>query len=286
MKIPTTISAILLAAAICFQPDFAAAQQRQFVLLTDVDDTIKVSHVVDTVSKVVRFLSDPEAFAGMADLYHAMLSEAQTRGLRPNFIVLSGTPTLFESSVIDFLKTYNFPQPLRVITRPMLMDTEEYKTEAVTTIAGHPVMKDASIILIGDDTEHDFAAYSKSIESVGSLPPFESQIYIRRVTGDAQTTSKSIAFDSAGDIAVVEYLKGRLSLAAAERVLLIVENEDSFENLFVPGEYCPDRGSPRLSTYLKSSTASASLLKRLVRVENHLRERCASLNAFISGILE
>ncbi len=290
MKSFTKLSAVVVfAAAIFVHSTFATAQsasQRQFVLVTDVDDTIKVSHVVDTVSKVIRFLADPEAFAGMSELYHAMLNEAQKRGMRSNFIVLSGTPTLLESSVFDFLDTYLFPQPLEVITRPLLMDTEEYKTEAVTTIVSHPVMKDASIILIGDDTEHDVAAYENSIASLGGSPQLESQIYIRRVKGTATTTSKSIAFDSAADIAMVEFLKGRLSLTATEKIFTIIENERSFEHLFVPGEYCPGARSPRMSTYLKTSSAPESLLKHLVRVENHLRERCSSLNAFISGILE
>ena len=74
----------------------------------------------------------------------------------------------------------------------MFMDTEEFKTEAVTTIVGHPVMEDASII---------------------------------------------------ADIVV---------------------SRTSLSQVNIP----------------------ESLLKRLVRVENHLRERCTSLNAFISGILE
>ncbi len=285
------ISSLLIAGSIAFSGRAFAAPE--YVLITDVDDTIKVSHIVDTVSKVIRFLSEPVPFAGMSTLYGQMINEARARGQRSSFIVLSGTPTLFESSVWDFLEIFKFPEPLRLITRPMLLDTQEYKTEAVTTVVEHPVMKDASIILVGDDTEVDFAAYDAALASP-KVATVQTQIYIRRVTGNATTlvagTRKSkagaFAFDSAADIAMAEFVVGRLSRAAVEKVFSEVEKEKVFERLFVPGEYCPAAQSPRGSDTLASYAPPLDLMKRYVRLEDHLRRRCKGLNAWISGILE
>ncbi len=265
----------------------------EYVLITDVDDTIKVSHIVDTVSKVIRFLSDPVPFAGMSVLYGEMLAEAKGRGHRASFIVLSGTPTLFESSVWDFLEIFKFPEPLRLITRPLLLDTQEYKTTAVSTVVEHPVMKDATIVLVGDDTEVDFAAYDASLASP-KVASTQTQIYIRRVTGQAsslvtaarKSKAGALAFDSAADIAMAEFVMGRLSRPAVEKVFKAVETEKTFERLFVPGEYCPDAKSPRGSEALVQFRPPEDLMKRYVKLENHLRRRCKGLNAWISGILE
>lgn len=276
----------------------AAKSPAPFVLVTDVDDTIKVSHIMDTVSKVIRFLSEPVPFAGMATLYSEMLDAAKARGQRTAFIVLSGTPTLFESSVWDFLEISRFREPNRVITRPMLLDTREYKTEAVSTIILHPFTKNATTILIGDDTEHDFAAYDDALAKGKSQPdekgPDERMIYIRRVSGTATTLTTGVvrsgagamAFDSAADIAMAEFAQGRLGRAAVEKVMNEVVKEKSFERLFVPGEYCPREKSPRGSTGLASSGVPQDLMTRYVKLEDHLRRRCRGWNAIVWGLIE
>jgi phosphatidate phosphatase APP1 len=271
----------------------AATAKTSYVLVTDVDDTIKVSHVVDGLNKVIRFLSDPVSFAGMSKLYASLISEAQLRSQQTNFVVLSGTPQLFESSLWDFLEIFRFPEPQRLITRPMLLNTEQYKTEAVTEILADPQNASATVVLVGDDTQSDFDAYKNALNATTFGPMTvarQTQIYIRRVTGQAGTLVKSVpdavAFDSAADIAMSEFMQGRLSRAAVESVFKEIETEKDFQRLFVPEEYCPGARDPRFSTALKGVDVPVDLLNRYVRLEDHLRERCSSLNAWIAGILE
>ncbi len=297
MKLPMKISLVLLAAFVSFgsvaRAQAPAPTPAPFVLVTDVDDTIKVSHIMDTVSKVIRFLSDPVPFAGMATLYGEMLDAAKARDQRTAFIVLSGTPTLFESSIWEFLEVMRFPEPKRVITRPMLLDTRQYKTEAVGTIVQHPFTKGATTILIGDDTEQDFPAYDDALAMRG-VQPAEKMIYIRRVSGKAtklttgsrRSSAGAMAFDSAADIAMAEFVQGRLSRASVEKIINEVGTEKSFERLFVPGEYCPGDKSPRGSTYVSSFAPPADLLARYIKLEDYLRSRCRGLNAIIWDLIE
>lgn len=269
----------------------SAAETSRYLLVTDVDDTIKVSHINDFKSKVIRYLKSPVPFAGMPRLYGHMLNEATSNQLNPTFMVLSGTPTLFESSIYEFLEVFNFPEPFRVQTRSLLVDTKGYKTEAVVDLIGERTGDSGTIILIGDDTEHDFAAYRDSVKVLGRNTPFQTQIYIRRVnksaTGQTSWTTfqGAVAFDSAADIAAYELSENRLSRAAVEEVFSDIEKEKEFQRLFVPGEYCPDEHSPRLSALLKSKNFPADLQTRLIKIEDLLRRRCRSFNAWISSLL-
>lgn len=288
-----------LAITVLVQTSAFAAATKPYVLITDVDDTIKVSHVVDPVSKVIRFLSDPVSFAGMSTLYHAMIDEAGVQGQDTNFVVLSGTPSLFESSIWNFLELFNFPEPTQVTTRPMLENTQQYKTDVVGKIANRleskTKAKDSVLVMIGDDTEFDFAAYSAATRRRRTQGKGKTQIYIRRVTGQANATvgtqPGASAFDSAADIAVLEFIAGRLPMTAVQAVFREIENEQEAERLFVPEEYCASGDRTRLSRVLTGSNPGAAqvpaaVLAGLIAVEDHLRERCDSLALTENDLLE
>lgn len=274
---------------------FAASASQPYVLITDVDDTIKVSHVLDPISKVIRFLDEPVSFAGMSTLYQAMIQEAEMQGARPNFAVLSGTPRLFESSIWNFLELFNFPEPTSVTTRPLLENTQNYKTGVVRKIVAKTANKGGTMILIGDDTEFDFAAYRDATRKRRQKGGGKTEIYIRRVSGQANSLTGTIggshAFDSAADIAILEFVAGRLSRSAVEVIFNEIETEMDPQRLFVPEEYCASGDRTRLSKrFLEETTKKpqvpAELVQRLVKVEDHLRERCDSMAMTFAELFE
>ena len=223
------------------------AEKSAFVIVTDVDDTIKVSHILDPIGKVIRFFQDPIAFAGMSTLYHALLDQANQQGRDHGFAVVSGTPFILGFSVWNFLSEYRFPEPNFLATRPIGKETYDFKSDEIARLLDQQSLEAADLLMIGDDTEHDHAAYVFAKRNVADLRKMNTQIFIRRVSGKAANVGETFAFDSAVDIAVVQFAQGRLSEQALAKVFAEVETEQRLERLFVPGEYCPNASSPRLS---------------------------------------
>jgi hypothetical protein len=255
----------------------APFHQSAFVIVTDVDDTIKVSHVLDPIRKVWRFFDEPVAFSGMSTLYNALMDQANRSGRDHGFAVVSGTPVLLEWAVWKFLETFQFPAPTFLSTRPIAKETFEFKSDEIAKLLDQKGLEGADVLLIGDDTEHDQRAYEFAKKNVGDLRSMNTQIFIRRVSGHAPNSGDAFAFDSAADIAVVQYAFGRLSANHLNQIFQEVETEQNLERLFVPGEYCPDDSAVRLSDDVRMAKVDSAVLLRLKKVENHLRRVCRDL---------
>ncbi len=259
------------------------APKTPLVLISDVDDTIKVSQILDPVGKVIRFLADPVAFAGMSTLYHRLLDHANRDGRDHGFAVVSGTPWVLGWSVWEFLEAFSFPEASIVAMRPIATDTLEFKADEISKILDQDSLIGGHLILVGDDTEVDHDAYTAAKRQVADLRNMKTEIFIRRVSGRAVNQAGTYAFDSAADIAIVQFLGGRLSQADVEKVFEEIENENDLENLFVPGEYCPDLQQGRLSRDARVSKAPRALLARLAKIEDHLRRVCSDSSSWFSA---
>lgn len=262
------------------QVSTASEGKTAFVIVTDVDDTIKVSHILDPIGKVIRFFQDPIAFAGMSTLYHALLNEANESGRDHGFAVVSGTPFILELAIWNFLSEFRFPEPSFLITRPIDKQTFDFKSNEIAKLLDQRTLDRADVLLIGDDTEYDYSAYAFAKKNVADLRSMNTQIFIRRVSGEAPNVGETFAFDSAADIAVIQYAYGRLSEKRLADVFAEVETEQRLQRLFVPGEYCPDESSPRLSEDPRVAHVNTAIISRLKKVENHLRRVCRGLSVW------
>lgn len=253
-----------------------------FVLITDVDDTIKVSQILDPVGKVIRFLTDPVAFAGMSTLYHQLLDHANRDGRDYGFAVVSGTPWILGFSVWEFLEDFAFPEASIVATRPLATETLAFKSDEISKILDQNALNGGHVLMVGDDTEVDYAAYQAAKGQVADLRAMTTEIFIRRVSGSANNQSETYAFDSAADIAVVQFLGGRLTEAEVEVVFAEVEAERDLEKLFVPGQYCPTTQHGRLSQDSRVAKLPSKMRARLAVVEDHLRRVCSENSYWFS----
>ncbi len=236
-----------------------------YVLVTDVDDTIKVTHVRDVVDRTVRFFTEPKSFAGMELLYHRLLN-SQPHG---EFAVVSGAPRAVQMAVQWFLVAFGFPAPSYLQTREMFEDTALLKIKAISNLFRFNERDGSVVVMVGDDTEQDPYVY----DNISKNYYIEPTVYIRRVSNRGIGAGAQY-FDSAADIAVLEFLAGRLEPQDVYDVYKSILSETELSRLFVPGEYCPNDSSPRLSTTVPRTFLEPAMIKGLIEVENHLRRAC------------
>jgi hypothetical protein len=181
-------------------PSSSFASSRVLVV-SDVDDTIKHSHVRSAVDTGLNALWDFKSFPGMADLYREIKQQSEV-----NIFYVSNAPTsMMHSRHLRFLQTFRFPQPDNLITRPSVTD-DKFK---FTTIMNLVEQENPQIlILVGDNGESD-PLYFQALRE--SLAPRSIQIY-SYVHMVYSSTTYNLAPLSADDIPYVTPLEIGLHL--------------------------------------------------------------------------
>lgn len=202
-----------------------------FILVSDVDDTVKVTNVRSFDAGAKSAVASELVFAGMPELYRVLLGE-NSSAERLEF--LSGSPSILSHKVSELLNDAYFPAHNMTLRgwRELFSSACNYKAKHMQVMYG--ASKD-KLLLVGDDTESDpevYAAFSsqKSTDQVLG-------IYIHRITGRALPLG-SVMFVTAYDIAIKEYVAGRLT----EEQVALVGNAvlNSQERTFLPGfQECP-----------------------------------------------
>lgn len=160
-----------------------------FGVISDIDDTVKVSHVLDTLEFVKTTLFDtPEPVPGMPDLYASLTQTLNG----PPFIYITGSPYQLFPFLRDFLKT-SFPQSrgpifsqnvtledvtqvIDVLSNPN--DLLDYKLSQIDRV--HGIYPNKSFLTVGDSTQSDPEVYAEAYRKYGD---FIRCIWIRRVDG-------------------------------------------------------------------------------------------------------
>jgi hypothetical protein len=177
-----------------------------FVIVSDVDDTVRVTDVLhpgpaDAIGS--RLL-----FAGMPELYSQLLGPG-SGSERLRFISgSSGIPDHQLMEVLTAFPAYNLT--LRGLNASD-SSARYYESERMKALYG---TSHKTFILIGDDTEVDPEVYTNF---AAAMPGQVRAIYIRRITG-RQLPTGCIPFVTAYDIARQERLAGHLSEAQAAAV--------------------------------------------------------------------
>lgn len=195
----------------------SASVWSQTLLISDVDDTLKASHVLNKSDALRNTVRIRNHFYGMAELYSAIY------GTNPNidFFYLSAAPEkLMEKLHTAFLKKNGFPTG-ELILRQRLSD-KDFKLNAIRTlIAQHSPQK---IILIGDNGERDPYIYERVFSE---YPNIQVEIYIHQVysyrakneTGASQLSGHTI-FVTAIDLARSLVKTGDLPSSELDRLAL------------------------------------------------------------------
>lgn len=235
----------------------------QSILVSDVDDTIKVSNVLDKDSTAANLPMLRNAFIGMPELYHAI---ADVEGMK-TVKYLSNAPRRVIGKVHEkFLRANNFPQG-ELVARSFydLRSGNKHKIESIRKFIA--VYKPKEMILIGDNGEADAVVYSTITTQHKKIPALT---YIRQAYSQIGFNGNSsqplekgqIPFATSLDIALDLYKRGVFSVETTIKLVnqiapVILEEADDEERgkqMAFPEWYdCRDFTLPELPVLPDSS---------------------------------
>ncbi|ESK84277.1 putative actin filament organization protein App1-like [Moniliophthora roreri MCA 2997] len=162
-----------------------------FGVISDIDDTIKISNVLDKIKLAqTTLLDDPTPVAGMPELYASL---AQTLN-SPQFIYVSGSPFQLYPFLRDFISTSFaeargplFLRNLTITDLGLILDSFsededaklEYKLSQIARI--QRIYPQKNFLAIGDSTEKDPEIYAEAFKTHGG--DFIRCIWIHLVEG-------------------------------------------------------------------------------------------------------
>lgn len=198
-------------------------------VVSDIDDTAKITDVGNPLAMIVNGLFSKKAFTGMQEFYGSL---ATARGY--SFDYVTGAVDVLRFRAARFLRAGGFPAG-ELHTKPTFGggDVREYKTRVIRALFDR--YPEDRFILVGDDTQADFAVYD---DLYRSFPDRILAIYIRRVT-NRQLPPSAYPFLTAFDLARTEYLMGRLQVKEAEPVALAILAEKKDRRIIPEFAYCP-----------------------------------------------
>ncbi|TFK28491.1 hypothetical protein FA15DRAFT_700943 [Coprinopsis marcescibilis] len=171
-----------------FKASIFSSANSGFGVLSDIDDTIKVSNVLDRIALLKStLLEEPKAVPGMPELYASLATSLNS----PQFVYLTATPyqfypflNRFVDSAYSASKGPILSQNLTIVDIPEAIEfisssnTFAYKVSQIDRVqALYPNKK---FLLIGDSTQADPEVYAASARKHGG---FVSCIWIRQVEG-------------------------------------------------------------------------------------------------------
>jgi len=171
------------------------------LLISDLDDTIKISHTQSKLITVYRGLFRDSAFTGMADLYREILSRNQDS----RFSIVSSSPPAIRRKIERFLALHKFPSA-QLTLRDWLRQTSVLKYK-LKNLMDQVEAWSGEVILVGDDTEHDPEVFRHLRKK---FPEKVVAVYIRIVKG-SNLPEGCQGFFTAFDIACSELAAGRLT---------------------------------------------------------------------------
>lgn len=199
-------------------------------VVSDIDDTLKITNVGDPLAMVVNGLFSSRAFAGMRELYVAFGAQRSYA-----FDYVTGAPEILGFRVRKFLYAGGFP-PGGIHLKPSGREsTRAYKVRVIRAL--FDANPSDRFILIGDDTQADFDAYDDLFRAA---PDRILAIYIRQVTHRRLPPSAS-GFLTAFDIARTEYLMDRFTVDQTAPVAFRILNEPRVKRIIPAFGYCPVR---------------------------------------------
>jgi len=197
-----------------------------FQVVSDFDDTIKVTNVGSRKAAVCSTLLNSKVFTGIAPLFQKFKAKGAPVSL------VSGGVIHWQFLMYDDLHKNNIPYDQIFMKGFLSESTLPFKySKLVQLLSKHRL----PMVLIGDDTQYDPDAYSQFRHE---YPNYFLASYIRNVTGRPLPPHMR-RFYTPYEIAVYEHLDGRLGFHDVEDVAQSILTTADRKTLFPHFVNCP-----------------------------------------------
>ena len=162
------------------QPITVLDEQAEFIVISDMDDTVIHTGLTDLVQTAKRTILDNartrEPLAGVGPLYRAFARSSGDRPINPMVYLSDSTWNLYDL-LSDFLALNDLPAgPLLLRDIGVGSKTSNHKTESLRRLLER--FEPLPVVLIGDSGQHDAEVYSRIAEE---NPQRIKAIYIRDI---------------------------------------------------------------------------------------------------------
>ncbi|WPU64938.1 phosphatase domain-containing protein [Peredibacter starrii] len=197
-------------------------------IISDLDDTIKITNSGDLVESVGYATARKEVYAGIPEFL------AGTRSYVNGLTVVSSSPEILKGKVVSLMEKHQIQHNDVILNsnfnRP---DHMEYKTGAIKKVIDSTTDQ---FILMGDDVGDDPEIYDNIIKE---YPDRILASYIHIVKNRAVPAS-AVKYFTTYELALKEYNAGRLEEKVVRDVALkVLSDDDDFESVFPEFAYCP-----------------------------------------------
>jgi hypothetical protein len=232
-----------------------------FGLISDIDDTLRMTNVQSRYETVRNGLFGSGIFAGMQKLYLEMSKKASA------WSYLSGSPHWMENSLRTYLVgQLSFPNGEFFLSNWLRWEKSGvFKKRMLPEILKKI---EYPVILIGDDTESDPDVFQEILSQYGSARILK--VYIHQIKG-GKLPEGLTPYWSAFDIALEEFEAGRLSLEQVGEVAEAIFRTNGFEQVFPVYKSCPSEFSIRSG---KNAQQHESLIKSIERMQIGIQDFC------------
>ncbi len=220
MKKLTTILAVFL---------FSLSLSAKTVVLSDIDDTLKVAHVRSTFGKLLRALNTKVKFTGMPELFHALEKSGEVSA----FYYLSNAPkSLMGSSHPNFLANNKFPAGTTWLRDDLSsMEHKPYHLRKLITLENPD-----TVILFGDNGEYDAKFYA---DFGREFPNVRLITFIRYLYSEAEETAAQHEFVTALNPYLILKEEGYIKSGLKEeeiiaRQIIVSERDGSYAPVVFP----------------------------------------------------
>lgn len=172
----------------------AQATNATLLVVSDIDDTLKVAHIKDKTDRIATAFRTSNVFLGMSDI----MDKIKLNNKNAKIFYLSNAPEfLMKGSHNKFINDNRFPSD-GVILKPKGASSETHKAESLVKLIDDN--SPSTVILIGDNGEHDVYFYSDIVKKY----PHIKFITFIRVAYDLKLDEANPTYEQNGFISPFE----------------------------------------------------------------------------------
>jgi hypothetical protein len=244
----------------------AEEDDKSYAIVSDIDDTIRISNVLSKYDVIRRGLVGSDVFQGMKELYEELGKASK------GITYLSGSPHWFANQISTFLiNRMGFPLGDIILSNWWYWEsTENFKTREIVEISEK---KKFPFVIVGDDTQADPKVFSTFKKVYGSDRTLA--IYIHRIQ-DIPLPDEVTPFWNAYDIALHEFENGRLKEHQVLRVGEVILNTPRLDLVFPTFKICPNEYT---SFPGKNAQEYDSLRQMSMKIQDRIQRYCVIQNA-------